>query len=298
MAYPYSLHDEFIRPAYAKSEPTRVLLMLFGFEVILGLIGWVTFVVLPQEPLYPDATPFGTVLGFATFGMGLILFHLLALQVHARGIATMLGPWEQLKDDGLRSFIAVGLLLMALEILMPTYAASEIEETRNVLAWAVMLPIGLIAIMVQCATEEVVYRGYLQQQVAVLSRGAWAYILIPSLAFGMGHYWNGWGPSDGILYAIWATFLGLACADLTARSGCLGAAIGLHTANNVFATVLFAENDGPSSGLALFLIEQVDWASFDYSLDTLWSGWTLIDIAFSAMMVFLMWLTARIAIRR
>ena len=40
---------------------------------------------------------------------------------------------------------------------------------------------------------------------------------LPSLLFGAAHYLNGFGPADGVLCALQATLLGLACADLTAR---------------------------------------------------------------------------------
>ncbi len=295
---PYAAHARFIRPAYAASAPLLVIVVLLGFEVILGFTGILTFEILPQDVDFPDASPFGTILGFALFGLSLLLFHGLVKLVHKRGIGSMLGPLGQLWYDGRRALFGVGALLLSLEILMPSYGIDEIVETRNALFWAVLLPIGFVAILIQCTTEEVVYRGYLQQQIAVLTRGPLAYLVVPSVIFGLGHYWNGWGVSDGILYAYWATLLGLACADLTARTGSLGAAIGLHTANNLYATFLFAEQSGPTSGLALFLTEYVDWSAFDYSLESLFSVWTLFDMAFSTITVLLMWLAARIAIRR
>lgn len=296
--HPYAAHAKFVRPAFATSAPILVIMVVFGFEIILILTGEFTYGILPKDTLYPDSSPLGTTLGFASFGLSLLLFLGLVRAIHKRGLLSLMGPLGRVLHDGWRALIGVGALLLALEILMPTYTTEEILETRNVIAWLAMLPLGLMAILVQCATEEVVYRGYLQQQVAVLTRGSLAFIVVPSVIFGVGHFANGWGVSDGILYAFWATLLGLACADLTARTGSLGAAIGLHTANNIYATILFAEKDGPTSGLALFLTELIDWSAFDYSLETLWTPWTLFDLAFSTLSVLLMWLAARIAIRR
>lgn len=294
----YAAHRKFIQPAYAVSAPATVIVVLLGFEIIFGLTGVLTFELLPKDLEFPDSTPWGTVFGFATFGITLLLFHLLVKAVHKRGVKTLMGPMNRVIHDGWRALVAVGALLLALEILLPTYVADDIVETRNTFAWLLMLPIGFVAILVQCSTEEIVYRGYLQQQVAVLTRGPLPFLIVPSVIFGLGHFWNGWGTSDGILYAIWAGLLGLACADLTARTGALGAAIGLHTANNLYATILFAEQDGASSGLALFLTERIDWSQYDYSIHALWTPWTLFDIAFSSLSVLLMWLAARIAIRR
>ena len=52
---------------------------------------------------------------------------------------------------------------------------------------------------------------------------------------------------------IWAFCFGLAAADLTARSGTLGPAIGFHLVNNALAFLLFGQAGGMDSGLALFL---------------------------------------------
>ncbi len=295
---PYAPHARFVRPAYARSEPMRVIAVLIGFEVIMGLTGLVTYELLPQDVENPDSSPFGTVFGFAVFGLALILFHFLVRQIHHRGIETMLGPWDQLWRDGRKTLIAVGLPLAVLAALTVLSRGDTIVQTRNLLAWATMLPFALFAIGTQCATEEVVFRGYLQQQVAAVTRGRLAYIVVPSLAFGIGHYWNGWGPADGILYAVWATTLGLACADLTARSGSIGAAVGLHLANNLYATIVLAERDGASSGLALFLSEPVDWASYNYDVETLLDLWVAYEVIFSSLVVLIMWLCARIALRR
>ena len=98
---------------------------------------------------------------------------------------------------------------------------------------------------------------------------------LPSLLFGAAHYLNGFGPADAVLYALWATLLGLACADLTARTGNIGAAIGLHLSNNLFAFLIVGEKGTPSSGLVLFLYPATDHSQFDYGLHTLAKPWII-----------------------
>jgi len=156
----------------------------------------------------------------------------------------------------------------------------------------------IVEITIQSATEEIVYRGYLQQQLAVMSRSRWVWMGVPSVLFGAAHYFNGYGPSEGLLWAFWATLLGLACADLTARTGNLGAAIGLHTANNVFASAVIGIDGWPSSGLARYIYAYIDQSAYDYSLSTLLQPWALMEVLISAMGVAVMWLAARLAMRR
>ena len=120
---------------------------------------------------------------------------------------------------------------------------------------------------------------------------------IPSVLFGAGHYLNGFGPADGVLYAFWATLLGLACADLTARTGNIGAAIGLHLSNNLFTFIIVGEKGMPSSGLALFLYSPIDHSQFDYGLHTLVQPWIIPELMTLVLVVGVMWLAARVALR-
>jgi hypothetical protein len=117
--------------------------------------------------------------------------------------------------------------------------------------------------------------GYLQQQCAALSDRPWVWMGLPSLLFGAAHYLNGFGPADGVLYALWATLLGLTCADLTARTGNIGATIGLNLSNNLFAFLIVGEKGMPSSGLVLFLYPATDHSQFDYGLHTLAKPWII-----------------------
>ena len=79
--------------------------------------------------------------------------------------------------------------------------------------------------------------------------------------------------------------------------GNIGAAVGLHLSNNLFAFVVVGEVGGPSSGLALFLYPPTDYSQFDYGLHTLMEPWVIPEILILSLMVGVMWLAARIAIR-
>jgi hypothetical protein len=107
---------------------------------------------------------------------------------------------------------------------------------------------------VQTAAEELVFRGYLMQGLAARFRSWLVWWLVPALLFGLLH----WSPqvygADAWLAVLSATLIGLALADVTARTGGLSLAMGLHFANNVAAVLILAP---PSelSWLSLFAVD-------------------------------------------
>ncbi len=299
---PYAAHRGFIAPAWARRELWRIGLMVIGFELAFQIAPELVTALLPGEALvsayYEGITGWATLLQFATFGVTAVLFVLLLRRVHGRGFWSLIGAPGQALVDLWRVGIAVGGILLLLEFLPPWISAGDGVEMRNIAGWLVMLPLALLVLIIQVGTEEIYFRGYLQQQLACLSRSRLVWMLVPSAMFGASHYGNGYGVADGTIWTVWATILGLACADLTARTGTLGAAIGLHLANNVFALLIVGVQGWPSSGLALFLYPPFDRASLDTSAAMLATPAAIFELLFMCLTVLIMWLAARIKLRR
>ncbi len=275
--------------------------MILGFEAAFICAPLIVAFILPgpaKTAYIEGVSAFGTLAQFSTFAVAGYLFLRLLRRVHGRGFWSLIGPADRAGADLKRTAMAVGLLLLAIELLPPWVVLSDLAEVRGLLRWVALMPLAFAAILLQVGTEELYFRGYLQQQLACLSPSPVVWMGIPSLFFGLSHYFNGIGPADSILYVVWATLLGLACADLTARTGTLGAAIGLHLANNAFALLLVGIQGRPSSGLALFLYPDFDSTEYDYSLQALLAPGGILQLLTSIAMVLVMWLAARIAIRR
>lgn len=298
---PYSAHAGFIRPARHHADMWRVLVMVVGFELAFWFAPVLVGAVLP-EPLRADyfegVSAFATLVQFATFGITALIFIRLLRRVHHRGLRSLIGPRDKAARHLVRTTVSVGLVLLLLELLPPWIAFSEVAEIRSLARWIAFLPLALVVLVIQVTTEEIYFRGYLQQQLAVRSSSPVLWMGLPSLIFGLSHYFNGFGPADSLLYVAWATALGLACADLTARTGTLGAAIGLHLANNAFALLIVGIEGWPSSGLALFVYTAFDPAAFDYSLWALATPGGVLELLSTVGVVFVLWLAARVAIRR
>lgn len=302
MADPYARHIDFIRPAWERPQMWRVMVTVVAFEVVFALSPDIFAAFLPTDAavdaFFEGTTAFGTLAQFFSFGVTAVGFIAVVRLLHGRGFWSLVGPAADAKRDLIRVCGAVALWLFALELLPPWINTADLAEVRNLGAWLVLVPVALLALLVQVGTEEIFFRGYLQQQFACVSRSRWAWMVVPSAMFGALHFWNGNGAAEGAMWAVWATVLGLACADLTARSGNLGAAIGLHLANNAFALLVVGVKGWPSSGVALFLYPYEDPALYSYGLEALWTPWVVFQLLTMLLSIAIMWLAARIAIQR
>jgi membrane protease YdiL (CAAX protease family) len=302
MSDPYAAHQDFVRPAWGAPQLWRVLVMIVAFEVVFALSPNVLTAFLPSDAavdaFYEGTTAFGTLAQFFVFGVTAMGFLVLLRLLHGRGFWSLIGPADAAKRDLIRVAWAVAGWLLLLEFLPPWINPADLAEVRDIAAWAILVPVALVALLIQVGTEEIFFRGYLQQQFACISRSRWTWMFLPSAMFGALHFWNGNGAAEGTIWAIWATVLGMACADLTARTGNLGAAIGLHLANNAFALLVVAVQDWPSSGLALFLYPYEDPALYSYGVEALFTPWVIFQLLTMLLSVSIMWLAARIAIQR
>ncbi len=113
----------------------------------------------------------------------------------------------------------------------------QLADTGDAGAWAGWRPfltgtaVLLLVVPVQAAAEEYAFRGYLLQAVGAFLRRPWVPIAVQAVLFAAMHGWGTpWGFADLVVFGVLAGYL-------TVRTGGLEAAIALHVANNVAATV-------------------------------------------------------------
>jgi len=287
-------NEPFAAPARPAAELWRTLLgAILAIAVYVGLLVGLGLLLRVFYGRFLSAVVYIAMVRGATPGaMLMLLFSFLALAigfagvtrlVHRRRAGTLFGDRTRLLADFTRVALALGALDLALLPLALTDGA--VTRHLDIPTFLTFLPFGLVALLVQTGAEELAFRGYLQQQLAVRFKSRWVWMLIPALLFASAHYSRSLGPSAGLI-VIWATFFALSAADLTARTGSLGAAIGLHFANNFGVFFLIGVN-GDMNGLAL-------WSqTVDYS--RLASIWPLIAVDFLRIAVG--WLLARLVLR-
>ena len=294
---PYDAHAAFVAPARARAELWRLFLGLVLITlIILGLTALFQWAVLTigSPALYRDITrlegmgqtPAGVLALLYSFVIMTLAVVMVTAQFHRRHPLTLLGPVPLM----LRQFGAVVAVLIALGIaivVLPPWGFPD-PVTRGMppLTWIILLPVGLVAVLIQTSAEEILFRGYLQQQLAARFRSPLIWMFAPAVLFGLLHYRPDAGANGGLIM-LWAAGFALAAADLTARAGTLGPAIALHFISNTSALLIMSA-EGTLSGLALFRL-QVDMAD-----PVALRPYLMID----ATMILVGWLAARLAIRR
>jgi hypothetical protein len=195
--------------------------------------------------------------GAALFGLyaaGVFLGGLaLALQLlHGRRLRSVLGaePRAALRQ-GLHVGAAAAGLLVALALLLPQEPAPVRNAALAAGRWAVLLPLALGGVLVTAVSEELVFRGYLLQQLAARFPGRPVWLGVPAALYALAHLAPEADPAAARAVAVWTFAFALACADLTARTGSPGAAIGLHAAVTGVALLLVGL-EGPGGALALW----------------------------------------------
>jgi membrane protease YdiL (CAAX protease family) len=294
----YDAHDRLVAPARPTRAPWRlvaglalgallyVVLSQMIYSTVAGMMGAERYADFATRA-GSEGTPAAVVLQLFTFA-ALVLALAVALRLlHHRGLMSLLGPLPDTLRTARGVLVAVALFTALLSVLPPWGGAPlPLEANMPLPDWAALLPLGLAGLVLQVSAEELVFRGYIQSQIAARFSRPAIWMGVPALVFAAGHYSPAMHGDDAIYMAAWAGLFSLAASDLTARTGTLGPAIALHFVNNVSALLLVAL-PGPMSGLALYVVET---GSTDMpGLRTL----LLID----SMVLLNSWLVARLALR-
>ena len=293
----YAAHVGFIAPALASAAVWRLLL---GFA--LATVGYVALNQMYFQVVYAFVGAQSTALydqlvsGRTPQAMYLLLFSFVFMTMsvgvvvrllHRRSIMTLLGDIPvALRQFGAVSVMIVGLMAV-LFVLPPWDMGGDFVANVPLDRWLLLLPLSLFAVLIQVSAEEIVFRGYVQQQLAARFKSPLIWMVLPSALFAFGHYLPDAAGENAVMIAIWAGVFGIMMADLTARAGTLGPAIAVHLWNNVSAILIISlPND--LSGLSLYL------APFGMDDAVAMRAWLPVDFALMTVS----WLAARLALRR
>jgi len=293
----YDAQKYLTAPASSAPEIWRLALGLGLMAAAYIAMGRVYFTVL-AEVVTPGAWPQlaaeiergssvrGMLALLASFGLVILSVGLVARLVHGRSLATLFGEGRIFTLQSLRVGTALtgfaGILW-----LLPEPAALTPFQNIDYLRWAALLPLSVPLLLIQVSAEELLFRGYLQSQLAARVRSALVYIPLPALVFGLLHYNPEIAGPNAWALALSATLFGLAAGDLTARAGTLAPAIALHFFINAAALLYVAPGD-TLHGLALYTYP---FAISDPSLRPVW-------LPYDLMILLCAWLAARLAIGR
>lgn len=290
----YAAHEILVAPARPTASLRRLmagivlgvplfLALSFGYAALLPLLlgaeAWARI----SPGILTASSPEGVLINLFTFGLLILALGVVLRLVHGRALASLVGPTALALGQFARSLMAL-MLLYALVLLVPTPESLELEPNLGPRVWVMFLPLALCGLFLQVAAEELVFRGYVQSQLAARFRRPLIWMTLPALTFGALHFDPATYGASSALIVGWAFLFGLAAADLTARFGTLGPATALHFVNN-FSAILLAAPKGQFDGLALyaypFSLEQTDaiLATMPSELLILLCGWLAIRLA-------------------
>ena len=291
----YDPYEALIAPARAKASLLRLilglvitallymLLLSLSWQVLLSVMGEAWFEQTLQVPDPSRPSQMFVMLGSFGFLTAAVSFTVWSLHHHSPLL--LIGDFARARAQFLRTMIR--LFALATVVAVITSNSSTLVQNLPLSQWLGLLPLSLAFLLIQVSAEELVFRGYLQSQLAALGLHRIVWIVIPSAIFGLLHY----DPAVMGAAAPWmvlsTTLFGVIAADLTARSGTLGPAIAFHFVWN-FYSIIFCGFSDYLGGLALF--------SYDFSIT---DEERLISLVpYDAAFLLLAYLTMRIALRR
>ncbi|PCJ06444.1 MAG: CPBP family intramembrane metalloprotease domain-containing protein [Rhodobacteraceae bacterium] len=290
----YAAHEALVESARKRPQLWRLILGL----VVVTLVGFLLFSGAHSllASLFPGpwlsglqdgSNPAAMLALLGGFGFVIAGVAVAARLLQSRALSSVIGAPRVL----VHQFVRVSLYLLALGgalLLLPPYQMdAPVVPNLPVLTWLALLPLSLLALLVQTSAEEILFRGYIQQSLAARFRHPLIWLVLPSVLFALGHYLPAEAGENALLITLWAGVFGVLMADLTARAGTVGPAIAVHLFNNFTALVLIAS---PTSlnGLALYLLP------YEMSDAQALRPWMAVDFA----VMVIGWLVARLAIRR
>ena len=254
------------------------------FAAVSALRGTEAALHVAERLVHPD-TPAATLVLLASFAAMAVAPMIAARLLHGRSAGSLFGRAPIV----LRHFVAAAAIVGAFYGAMLLVWAVFYDARPNLdpRLWLALLPLTLAGLIVQTGAEELVFRGYLTQQMAARFRSPAVWLIGPALLFGAIHYDPTTAGPNVWIVVVGAALFGLAAADLTAATGSIGAAWGFHFANNFVALTVVA-TEGTITGLALYVTP--------YAADTAGAErWVLLaDFALLAMA----WALCRAALRR
>jgi len=173
------------------------------------------------------------------FVIGLLTIKLLIRPLHQRSITETINGRNRIRWDRFFTGFSAWILLSVIYFSVAYFR--DPGNFRPQFQWGTFIPLVLISLVfipLQTSYEEILFRGYMAQGVARATNSRWMAILIPSILFGMMHYFN----PEVAAYGAWMMLpsyisFGLTFGLLATLDDGIELSMGAHAANNIFASI-------------------------------------------------------------
>lgn len=167
---------------------------------------------------------------------------------------------------------------------------ADFKINFQLIPFLILVVIGTLLIPIQTSVEELVFRGYLMQGFANLSKNKWFPLLMTSTIFGLMHLSNPEVSKLGYLIMVYYIGTGLLLGIMTLMDDGMELALGFHAANNLVGALLVTSDWSAFQTYSVFKDVSEPEAGFDiifpviviypillfiFGLKYNWSGWKI-----------------------
>ncbi len=196
----------------------------------------------------------GFVMMLFPFITGLLAFIFLVKPLNGRTLTMTINGTNKIRWD--RYFISafVWLILSALYFfLYLKLDPSNFQLSNKSISLITISIISILFIPFQAALEELLFRGYLMQGIASMVKNRWFPLIMTSLLFGLMHAFNPEVKEFGFFtmmpqYVVFGLIFGI----ITILDDGIEAAMGAHTANNIFLCIMVTSKSSALQTPALY----------------------------------------------
>lgn len=188
----------------------------------------------------------------------LSLLFMLVRVLHKRSVLSLTTSRE--KVDYKKILFSLGLtVLISIVTFFISYSLddSNVLWNFNPLNFAILVLVSVLLFPFQIGFEEYLFRGYLMQQVGVITRNRWFPLLFTSVLFGLFHSANPEVAEMGFGVMVFYIGTGFLLGIMTLMDESLELALGFHLGNNIMAALLITSDFSAIHTDAIFKYSEV-----------------------------------------
>ena len=196
----------------------------------------------------------GFIMMLFPFIAGLIAFIILIKPLNNRTLKMTINGGGKIRWNRFFISATVWTILLALYLIFYLKLDPENFTVNNKTSSLILLSIvAVLFIPFQAAFEEVLFRGYLMQGFAALIKNRWFPVIMTSILFGLMHGFNPEIKEFGFFTMMpqYITF-GMIFGIITILDDGIEAAMGAHTANNIFLCIMVTNRSSALQTHALY----------------------------------------------
>lgn len=158
--------------------------------------------------------------------------------IHKRPFKNLLTTRDKLDWKRILFSFTVWMTLLGVLLLLDVFLGSKLLLNLDFPNFLVLLLLSLTFLVLQTSVEEVLFRGYLLQQLGKVFPTSWIGILITGTVFGLMHGSNPEIMELGKFFIVFYIVTGIFLGVITQMDGGLELSLGYHAANNIFAAII------------------------------------------------------------